>query len=66
MEKLENIVFGAIDWSVNRGDKGNLIVGDTVRIPDADSVSQTEFKLIKEIKYLNGKDTAFKIVEVKE
>ena len=66
VENLDNIVFGAIDWSVNRGDKGSLIVGDTVRIPDADSVSQAEFKLIKEIKYLNGKDTAFKIVEVKE
>ncbi len=63
--KLDNIEFTAIDWSVNRGDHGSLIVGDSIRIPLQDSNSEREFKLIKEIKYLNDRDIAFRIIEVK-
>lgn len=63
--KLDNIEFTAIDWSVNRGDHNSLIVGDPVRIPPQDSNSEKEFKLIKEIKYLNGRDVAFRIIEIK-
>lgn len=63
--KLENVYFEAIDWSRNRGDKGSLFVADTLRIPPLDSNSEKEFKLIKEIKYLDGINTAFRILEVK-
>ncbi|MDO8341143.1 MAG: glycosyltransferase family 39 protein [Candidatus Woesebacteria bacterium] len=63
--KLDNIEFGPIDWSVNRGDRGTLFVADTLRIPPADSINEKEFKLIREIKYLNNRDTAFRIIEVK-
>lgn len=62
--KLDNIEFVPIDWSINRGDHGSLIVGDSVRIPESDSSDANQFKLIKEIKYLNGV-TAFRIIEVK-
>jgi 4-amino-4-deoxy-L-arabinose transferase-like glycosyltransferase len=61
---LDNISFTGIDWSVNRGDHGNLIIGDSVRIPDADSSDPKFFTKLAEIKYLNG-TTAFKIIEVK-
>lgn len=61
---LENIEFVPIDWSVNRGDHGSLIVGDLIRIPDEDSSDPNQFTLIKRIKYLDGK-TAFKIIDVK-
>ena len=63
--KLDNIEFGPIDWSINRGDRGTLFVADTLRIPPADSNDEKEFRLIKEIKYLNNRDTAFRIIEVK-
>ncbi len=62
--KLDNISFTGIDWSVNRGDNGCLIIGDTLRIPDADSSDPKLFTKFGEIKYLNG-TTAFKIIEVK-
>lgn len=62
--KLDNIEFVPIDWSINRGDHGSLIVGDPVRIPESDSSDENQFNLIKEIKYLDGK-TAFRILEVK-
>jgi len=65
VEKLDNICFCAIDWSINRGDHGMLIVADPIRMPYEDSKDEKLFKLVKEIKYLNGKDTAFRIVEVK-
>ncbi|MCH7730099.1 glycosyltransferase family 39 protein [Patescibacteria group bacterium] len=64
VEKLDNICFCPIDWSVNRGESGTLFVADTIRIPPEDSSDETLFKLIKEIKYLNG-NTAFRVLEVK-
>ncbi len=63
--KLENIEFVPIDWSVNRGERGVLFVADAIRIPPEDSKDESQFKLLKEIKYLNGRDTAFRVVEVK-
>lgn len=66
IEKLGNIQFVSIDWSINRGDKGSLIVGDGVRIPPQDSSDTSQFKLIKDIYYLNKRDLAFRIIEVKE
>lgn len=61
---LDNIKFVPIDWSIDRGDHGDLVVGDPVRIPPEDSKDENQFKLIKEIKFLNGA-TAFRMIEVK-
>lgn len=63
--KLDNICFCAIDWSVNRGDHGALFAADPLRIPPLDSNDPTQFTIISEIKYLNGRDTAFRVLEVK-
>jgi len=63
--KLDNIEFAPIDWSVNRGEHGTLFVADTIRIPPEDSKDGELFKVIKEIKYLNNRDMAFRIIEVK-
>ena len=65
VERLDNIFFTQIDWSVNRGDRGTLVVGDSVKIPLEDSKDPNQFKLIKEIKYLNNRDIAFRIIEIK-
>ena len=65
IEKLDNIQFVPIDWSINRGDHGTLVVGDGIRIPMSDSNNQKEFKLINDIYYLNDRDLAFRIIEVK-
>jgi 4-amino-4-deoxy-L-arabinose transferase-like glycosyltransferase len=65
VEKLDNICFCAIDWSRNRGDHGNLVVADTKVIPPLDSDDPKQFTLIDEIKYLNGKSTAWRILEIK-
>lgn len=64
VERLDNIHFAPIDWSVNRGESGNLFVADTIRIPPEDSLEGEEFDVIREIDYLNG-IPAFRIVEVK-
>ncbi len=63
--RIDNINFVPIDWSVNRGESGTLFVADPVRIPPEDSKDETQFKVIKEIKYLNGRDVAFRIIEIK-
>ncbi len=63
--KIDNIYFEAIDWSRNRGDHGSLFVADPLRIPPGDSKDEREFKLVKEIKYLDNLNTAFRIIEIK-
>lgn len=65
VEQLDNICFCAIDWSVNRGEKGVLFVADPVRIPPEDSKDENQFSVIREIKYPKSADTAFRVVEVK-
>lgn len=62
---IDNIQFAPIDWSVNRGEHGTLFVADTIRIPPEDSSDPHLFTQIAEIKYLNGRDTAFRILAVK-
>ena len=65
VEKLDNIYFSPIDWSVNRGEHNVLFVADPIRIPPEDSKDTNLFYQIAEIKYLNGRDTAFRLIEVK-
>ena len=65
VERLDNICFCAIDWSVNRSDHETLIAADSIRMPYPDSSDENLFRQISEIKYLNGKDVAYRIVEVK-
>lgn len=63
--KIDNIEFVPIDWSVVRGERGTLFVADPIRIPPEDSKDENQFSLIREIKYLNNRDIAFRIIEVK-
>lgn len=65
VEHLDNIYFAPIDWSVNRGESNILFVADTIRIPPEDSKDIGLFKQIAEIRYLNNRDIAFRIIEVK-
>lgn len=65
VEKIDNIYFSPIDWSINRGERGVLFVADSIRIPYEDSKDESMFKLISEIKYLNKRDIAFRIIEVR-
>jgi 4-amino-4-deoxy-L-arabinose transferase-like glycosyltransferase len=65
VDQIDNIKFVPIDWSVNRGEEGTLFVADSIRIPPEDSKDGNLFKVIAEIKYLNGRDMAFRIIEVK-
>lgn len=62
VERLDNIYFAPIDWSVSRGEKGSLFVADTIKIPIEDSSDPEQFRLIKEINYLDG-IPAFRIIE---
>lgn len=64
VEELDNIRFLPIDWTVNRGDFGTLFVADPIRIPPEDSSNTDEFRVVDEIMYLDGKETAFRLVEV--
>jgi hypothetical protein len=65
VESIDNISFTGIDWQVLRGARGTLVIGDSERIPAGDSREGTEFHVISEIPYLNGKSTALRIIEIK-
>jgi 4-amino-4-deoxy-L-arabinose transferase-like glycosyltransferase len=63
INRLDNITFREANWSADRGMHGKLFIYDTIRVPEQDSNSPREFKVIDEIKYLNG-HTAFRFIEV--
>lgn len=63
--KLDNVIFVPVDWSIDRGDHGDLVIADPMRIPVVDSSDPREFNLLGEVKYLNNV-TAFRMVEVKQ
>ena len=60
VEMLDNISFSSIDWSILERQKGSLVViSGTTAIPES-----LHYNLVREIKYLNGRDMAFKIIEI--
>jgi len=61
VEKLDNIKFELFSWPV-RSDEKILIVGDFERVPE--NFSKVDYKLISEIKYPDGLETAFRIIEL--
>lgn len=65
IEKLDNISFTQIDWAVERNNHGTLLVADPIKVSDNEIKDENLFKVIKEIKYLNGYETAFRIIEIK-
>lgn len=62
---LDNIKFVDINWPVDSQEQGTLIVAAPDKIPAETLSDQKKFRLIKDIKYLNNIDTAFRILEVK-
>lgn len=65
VEKIDTVHFVQIDWSAQRGTRGAIFAADPVKIPPQDSSSPSEFRVLNEILYLNKKDTAFRIIEIK-
>ncbi len=65
LEQLDNISFKGIDWQVLRGKTGTLVVGDSERIPEADSQEGTAFRVISNIKHLDGKNVSLRIIDIK-
>lgn len=63
--KLDNIYFEWIDWPVIRGEKNSIVVADIVKVPPLDSQDSKEFTLMKEIWYLDKRELAFRIIEIK-
>lgn len=63
VSRLDNVTFRDINWSADRGMSGKLFVIDLIKVPVEDSSDPTQFKLIDEIKFLNGQ-TAFRLIEI--
>lgn len=66
VSKVGKISFIDVDWSRVRGEKGSIIVGDTLHIPVSDSKEGPEFHIIKEIPYVDGKNIAFRVIAIKK
>ncbi len=65
IEKLDNIQFKIVDLSALRFLHGALVGSSPQGLPPDWSPDKNNFILIREIKYLNNRDTAFKVVESK-
>ena len=65
VNKLDNIEFTIINWTLFRGDRGTLFAADPETIPPKDSSDPNLFRVIADIKYPDGIYTAFRVLEVK-
>ena len=63
VDELDNIKFEEFSWPHATGQKGTLVIGDNISIPE--DYGETSYTLLKEIKYPDNYKIAFKIVEVK-
>jgi hypothetical protein len=61
--ELDNIKFEKFSWPHATGQKGTLVIGDNISIPE--DYGEASYTLLKEIKYPDNYKTAFRIVEVK-
>ena len=61
---LDNIEFADINWPSGKNEHGTLFVADFLKISADDVKDQSLYKIIEEIKFPNGRDTAYRIVEV--
>lgn len=64
IRRIDNVEFRHIYWPADRGEKNSLFVGSLEELPDQDVLPFEEFKVVKEINFLNG-EHAFRIVETK-
>lgn len=60
---LDKIAFREINWSADRGMTGKLFIVDPIKVPPEDSSDPSQFKLIDEVKFLNGQ-TGFRLIEI--
>lgn len=65
VEHLENICFCEINWYTDSQEKNTLVVSDPIKLSPEMYRDQKLYAVIKEIKYLNKRDVAFRIIEVK-
>jgi 4-amino-4-deoxy-L-arabinose transferase-like glycosyltransferase len=63
--RLDNIQFEQLDWSALRNNHGTLVVAGHTSVPPEIKNDSKNFPMISEIKYLNGRDGAFDIIEIK-
>lgn len=63
IDKLDLILFKWIDWHMERGRHGSVIVGNPEQIPINDSSNESDFHLLREIKYPTG-ELVFRILKV--
>jgi 4-amino-4-deoxy-L-arabinose transferase-like glycosyltransferase len=63
--KLDNIQFRTLDWSALRNSHSTLVVASPVSVPPEIQNDPKDFPVIHEIKYLNDRDVAFVMIQIK-
>lgn len=64
VQKLDNINFEKLDWSVLKKQHGVLVIGNINSFPPKGSEDSKDYMILHEIKFLNGRDVAFEIAEI--
>lgn len=62
VRKVDNIEFRHVFWPSDRGFKNSLFIGTLDELPDQDTKPFPEYKIISDIKFLDGKP-ALRVVE---
>ena len=63
--RLDNIQFAQLDWSALKNYHNTLVVAGHTSVPPEIKDDSKNFPVVYEIKYLNNRDGAFDIIEIK-
>lgn len=62
---LGGIEFKSLDWQVIRRQHNIMVVASATNVPPEILGNSKDYPILKEIKYLNGRDSAFYIINIK-
>ena len=62
---LGGIEFKPLDWQVLRREHNILVVASATNVPPEILGNPKDYPILKEIKYLNDRDIAFYIINIK-
>ncbi len=65
VEKIDNVYFKYLDWPQDKREKNIILVADDIQAPISDIEKCSNCKVLQEIKYLDHKEIAFRIIEIK-
>jgi 4-amino-4-deoxy-L-arabinose transferase-like glycosyltransferase len=65
VEQIDNVYFKYLDWPQDKRERNVVVVADDIQAPIDDIEKCANCKVLREIKYLDGREIAYRVIEIK-